>query len=186
MIAHLQRVTRAQWLVFGTFSVVGVLLLVLFLYCITAFFSYRHQVSDMMPRVARLGGMLTAANEIRAADASASEQIQAIMYVGNNANSMGVSMQQKIRSIFTGAGMVVSGSNIRSPKVFEDVTQIGVTISAEGKLSQLEEVLTELTDVRPLVIIERIEVQPERRRSNETSQQVDVRVQLYSMKFNDA
>ncbi|MDO3385241.1 type II secretion system protein GspM [Gilvimarinus sp. SDUM040013] len=180
----IKSLTRAQWLVYGTFAAILAAALVLFLYCFTNFLLYRAQVSDMMPRVARLQGMLQSEGDIRQAESRVSDYLTEFMYTDEDANAIAVRMQQNLRSMFSSSGLTVSGSGIRPAKELEGLTRVGLTINAEGELEQLEETLRKLSQARPLVIVESLDVQPKRRRGKDTSQEIEVRIQLYSMKFD--
>ncbi|MDO3383579.1 type II secretion system protein GspM [Gilvimarinus algae] len=177
--------TRSQWLVLGSFATALVILLIVALISLGSFFSYREQVADLQPKLARMEGMLLAQDRIREAGMTADQGVEGLVYSDEDTNSIGVNMQQKLRSALSSGGMSVSGSNIQNAREFESLILIGVSITAEGTLAQLESVLEKIVRARPIVLIDRLEIRPERRRGADTSQVIEVQIQLYSMKLKN-
>ena len=86
-------------------------------------------------------------------------------------------MQQEIREVMTGAGLSVSGSQILKARQTEGFEQINLDITVEGNIGSLDEAIASLRVLRPLVLVESVNIKPLRtritRRGRETEPQLE-------------
>ena len=73
-------------------------------------------------------------------------------------------MQQNIRELMITAGLSVSGSQILPARKDEGFDRLSLDISAEGNIDALDDALSGLEDMRPLVFVESVKIKPVRSR----------------------
>lgn len=178
-----RRLSRAQLIVVGTLAVIAV---VWFLIALNLFGKYRayHQESkDLVPRIARLTGLIESEAKLREANEQISTQIAGLAFPGtSDPAATGASMQQLIRSSFEKAGLVVAGSQILPPRIDPLFTRIQLELTANGSLESLETALLELRELRPLVLVDSLNIQPARVRRGDPAQMISLRIRLTSLR----
>ncbi|MBU2887575.1 type II secretion system protein M [Gilvimarinus agarilyticus] len=165
----------------------AMLLVVMFWLLLTVFgyfVDYSRQVSDLKPKLARLQGLVSVEQTMLNAVSEVDYQLENLVLDADIESSrLGTQVQQKSRDIFRDTGMVVSGSQVAKPTETEQFLKIGVTLNIEGTLEDLELALLEVIHERPLMLIDEIEVTPERRHRNSREQKIGASIKLYSLQL---
>jgi len=103
-------------------------------------------------------------------------------------------MQQDVREVMADAGMSVTGSQVLTTRRAEGYDQLTLDITAEGNSNALDEALSELDMMRPMIFIESARFKPERRRSRRSSAQdnadtdprrVTARLKLFALRSHE-
>jgi len=186
MNTWLKKVTRARWIVAAS---LGVIVCVWLWAALSFWVQYRslHQQSrDLIPRIARLSGLAESESVLQAAGEQAHGQLQLLVY--GDAGDASAMMQQQVRQVMERAGLTVAGSQILTPRVESLFTRLQLDLTATGSIETLEIVLQELGDLRPLVMVDSLQVQPVRTRARrgDTSppeQALTLRIRLSSLRL---
>ena len=178
--------SRAQWVVAITMLLLSVLLLWVIVWLLFGYNQYHREIRSIEPRLARLAGLREVEDQLQASELRAASEVHGLVYSATEeTGSLGAQMQKSARELFTSVGMTVTGTQILTPKEDEFFTRIGVGINASGDIRSLEAALVQIIEARPLVFVNRLDIQPERRRgrNSQSNQNLQVRVQLISMKL---
>lgn len=180
--------SRAQWVVASAMLVLAALLLWGIAWLLLDYTHYQREIRSLEPRLARLAGLWEVEARLQASGLRAAAEVDGLVYnVTEETGSLGAQMQKSVRELFTSAGMSVTGTQILTPREEEHFTRIGVGINASGDIEALEAVLVQILEARPLVFVDRLDIRPERRRRSRAAQKaqdLQVRVQLISMKLD--
>lgn len=184
--------------------VVGGTLLLLFLlvsYCFFHFWmlrqSYGEQIESMQPRTARLLGISDSYKQLQDADAQARRSLLELAYPSSkDTPTTAADMQQSVRELMVGAGLSVSRSQILPARKADGLDLLSLDISALGNIDALDEALSRLELMRPLVLVESLLIKParDRRRSRrrepepedmvaEDQRKLTVRFELISLRL---
>jgi len=146
---------------------------------------YGDRVDQLEPRISRLQGVEQSYELLQTANERVQSQLIALTYPAVKDTAMtGASMQRNIREKMEQAGMAISGSQILPVKVDNGYDKISVDVTAAGTLDSLQDVLINLKELRPSVIVESINIKPVRvRRKGVTNQKVTVRFRLLSLRL---
>lgn len=118
------------------------------------------KVEEVEPRYARLLGLGEQRAEFDSALISANEARARYVYpASQNAGQAGNAAQQRLREIFSGAGLQISSSQVLPSKVEKGFERIPLTIRTEGDLVALQSALAVLSSQTPLIIIDQLEIQ---------------------------
>ncbi len=183
------------------------LLLVVFLYCVLAFWFMRQEFADeiavLEPKTSRLLGITESADALAVAADTASGKLQELTYpTDRDAAATAAAMQQDIRELLTGVGLSISGSQILPQLQSPEFDRLRLDITAEGNIEALEGALASLEAMRPLVFVESLKLTPERSRNQnrgrvrgrerlpedavtEDPRRLTARFQLFSLRLKD-
>lgn len=145
-------------------------LLTLVLYAIGSLWSMRQEYSgeidSMTPRTARFLGFLQSEEQL-SAEAREVEQVLGELAYSSARDSATTSatMQQNIREMMAATGLSISGSQILPAKKIEGFDLLNLNIVAEGNIGSLDEAIANLRVLRPLVLIESVNIKPLRVRA---------------------
>lgn len=180
--------SRSELIVFISVFVVCVVIFFGCVLLISKYHRYSRNVSDLKPKITRLAGLIKSEEQLQVLELGAAGELLDLIYsVDDDTNAVGALMQQEIRAIFERSEMNVTGSQIISRKAETEFIHVGLNASLRGRLDTLEDALIQLESMRPVVVVERIEIKPRRQRrrrggNNVPEQMVDVRIQLTSFK----
>lgn len=143
------------------------LVLLFALYCIVSFWlmrqSYAAEIDRVMPRTARLLGIMENREALEQAAVEADAVLAAVAYsTDRDAAASAALMQQNVREVITGAGLTVAGSQILPRREAETHDRLRLGITVEGNVDSLDSALTDLELMRPLVLIESVRVKQTR------------------------
>lgn len=179
---------RSEFIVFTSVFIVCAAIIFGAVLLVSKYYDYSRNVDDLKPKITRLAGLIKSEEQLHALDADAGGELFNLIYpVAGDTNAVGTFMQQEIRALFEKAEVNVTGSQIIPRKAESEFIHVGLNISLNGSLNALEYALIQLEGMRPIVLVERIEVKPRRQRrrrggNNTPEQVVDVRIQLTSFK----
>jgi general secretion pathway protein M len=151
-----------------TTAVVGLslfCLLTLVLYAIGNFWlirqEYAGEIDNITPRTARLLGFIQSEEQLAAAARRIDQVLEEVAYFeGKDSAMTAASMQQKVREVMAAAGLSVSGSQILPSRKIEGFEQLNLNITVEGNIGSLDEAIGNLRVLRPLVLIQSVNIKP--------------------------
>ena len=138
---------------------------------------------EIEARHARLLGLQAG----QAALDSAQENVQAVRQrlvypASQDVNQAGNAAQQRIRDIFSRAGLQVLSSQVLPPKEDKGFDRISLTMRTEGDALALNSALALLSDLSPTIVVAEMEVQPQLVQSSATPPRLAVQFTLTVMR----
>jgi general secretion pathway protein M len=122
--------------------------------------STKQRLLDMEPRHARLLGLDAQRQELDKALLQVQQARRHYFYpAGQDASQAGNEAQNRIRDVFSGAGLQISSSQVLPAKVEKGFDRIGLTVRAEGEWLALQTALVILPTLTPIVTLNDLEVQ---------------------------
>lgn len=176
---------ESAWLVGLTLAAV----LLLALYAMTSLFllgrQYSEEAERMTPRIARMAGMVAAESQLGEAVASARARLQQLAYpVEQDQAAVSAALQKNLRELIADAGMTIANSRLLPLRQSDHFEYITLNVNASGSLASLDEVLAQLAVYEPLVVIEGLDVKPQRV-TNRPDQDVALVVNLSLMSLRN-
>ncbi len=118
------------------------------------------RLAELEPRYARLQGLEQQRADLEATLARAqAARAQYVYPAGQDATQAGNEAQQRVRDIFSGAGLQVISSQVLPPKAEKGFDRIPLTVRTEGELLALQSALAVLSSQAPVIVIDELEVQ---------------------------
>lgn len=118
------------------------------------------KLAELEPRYSRLLGLQAQRSEL--SDALAQVQAARERYVypaTQDATQAGNAAQQRVRDIFSSAGLQVISSQVLQPKAEQGFDRIPLTVNAEGEALALQGALAVLSSQTPIIMINVLDVQ---------------------------
>ena len=181
------------------------LVLVLALYLVFQFWFMRQDFVDeieaIQPRTARLLGMVESFDQLQIASSAARTLLRKLVYPADQGSAVAAAdLQRNVRDLLDDAGLSVSGSQILPQRESQAFDRLSLDITAEGNIDALDEALSGIELMSPLVFIESLKVQPQRKRNRNRSRggqgqpedtggvdprKLTARFQLFSLRLKD-
>lgn len=176
------------------------LVVLLVLYWILQFWFLRSgfvaEIESIQPRTARLLGIVESFEQLERASTGVNDVLQSLTYPADRGSAAtSAAMQQEIRDLMVNAGLSVSGSQILPVRKINDFDHLGLDITAEGNIDDLDVAFAGLDQLQPLVFIESVSVKPIRERrsrrreaeedssSGDDPRKLAARFQLFSLRL---
>lgn len=156
----MKRISPREGLVLAGFLIV---LLLPFL-ALGWYVAHKHQwaqarLEELEPRYARLLGLEAQRPDIVAGLAQADAARSQYTYpASQDANQSGNAAQQRIRDIFSSAGLQVISSQVMPPKDEKIFDRIPITVRTEGEMLAVQSALAVLSNQVPVIIINELEI----------------------------
>ena len=130
---------------------------------------YASDVDRLVPRVARMQGIVQVEEQLRESSAVGQQQNARLVYPPNaEQTSVAASMQSDVRQLMADAGLSVSNSQVLPVREEEKFDYIAVKLTVEGDVASLDRALSELANFTPMIIVESLDVWPTRQSSRQT------------------
>ena len=118
------------------------------------------RIAELEPRYARLLGMEAKGEELKKSANQAQELLARHVYpASQDVSQAGNDAQQRIRNIFTAAGLDIVSSQVLAPKSEKSFDRILLSVRAEGPLLALQSALVGLSGQSPAILIDGFSVQ---------------------------
>lgn len=155
----------------------GLLLALVFYWLFQFWFmrqSFVDEIATIEPKTSRLIGIMESADKLAVASDTAVGRLQELAYPADrDAAATAAAMQQDIRELMTGAGLSISGSQILPQLKSVEFDRLRLDITAEGNIEALDDALSNLESMRPLVFVESLKITPVRSRNQNRSRMRD-------------
>lgn len=146
--------------------VVGSLLLVLVPLAVAGWYVFdKHRwaednMAKLEPRHARMLGLQAQGEEIASVLAKANQMRAQYIYPSTqDSNQTGNVAQQKVRDIFSAAGLQIRSSQVLPPKEEKGFDRIPVTFRTDGDLIAVQSALAVLSSQMPIMILDDLDIQ---------------------------
>ena len=169
-----------QWSIVAACGVVLAFVLLVSVYFLSSAYSSYQEKARAIPQISRLKGLANMEGDLAEAAFSAEQHLTQLVYPASESSSaLGNNMQQSMRQLFSRAGVNVSGSQVL-PVVDEDVLlRVRLKLNAKADLDALIQLLSDIEVHQPMVLVDSLSLQPERRRKA-GEQNLDVSIVLSS------
>lgn len=118
------------------------------------------RMADIEPRHARLAGILQREAEFTEQVAEVNQRLSELVYPSSvESQAAGTDAQQRVRQLFTSAGLNLASSQVLEPKVEGAFDRIPMAVRLDGDLVALQTALSGLDTLRPVVWIDNMSVQ---------------------------
>lgn len=178
MLSRLRHDPALQTLVY-TLSVLAAAVLGLVLWITTIHLDNLQAIQELEPRIARQLGLLQASDQLYKQAAGTDAILQQIALPSHvPENQASTELLQKVRKMFEGAGMSMQGAQALSIIDHPEYQLIPISMTAQGHVASLAQVLKQIRDERPLIHIERLAITPVRTRRNRQQEEQVIRVEM--------
>jgi general secretion pathway protein M len=138
---------------------------------------YAGQIDSIEPRLARLQGLIEHEDALEQALAGVQNRVSDHVYPATtDAAGVGAALQAELRGILGDSGFEVTNSQVLPVRRKPRFDYISVKVVARGSLEQLENSLAELDRFRPLVMVETLDVMPNRTRRRDAPDEQTITV----------
>lgn len=118
------------------------------------------QLQTLAPRYARLAGLQEKAPELAERLAASRKQLHAYVYpAGGDATQAGNDALQRVRAVFTQAGLTVASTQVLAPQPVSGFDRVPLALRVEGELLHLQSALAVLPGLSPVVLIDGMHIQ---------------------------
>lgn len=113
------------------------------------------RLAELEPRYARFMGMELGKSELTKASEHAQLLLEQYVYPQDkDLSQAGNDAQQRVRDIFSAAGLQVGSSQVLPPKADAGFDRIQLTVRAEGELASLQGALIGLSGLKPAIFVD--------------------------------
>ena len=179
---------RSAWIIGLTLLVPVVLYCNILLSLVSVRQAYQADIERITPRVARLQGLIEHQDALRVAAERAERLMVDLVYpVTEDRAAVSARLQQDVRQMLVDSGLSVSNSQVLPVREQAMFDYIGLKLTVSGSIEALDSGLAALSAHRPLLLVESVEVWPNRtsRRKNddaEAPQSLSASLQLLSLR----
>jgi len=147
----------------------------------------RAEIAKITPRISRLLGLIESEEKMQESLLIASDGSKSLAYPSTEEESViSATLQAELRRIMTEAGLTLSNSQVLKMRREGRFEHIGLNVTSVGTIQALDLALAGLDAYRPLVLIESLNVYPNRRTSAAQTnyrQTVTARFKLISLRL---
>lgn len=120
----------------------------------------QQKIAELEPRHARLAGLAASREALAAAETAASARLAQYVYPATqDLTQAGNDAQQRVRTVFTNAGLQVVSSQVLPAKDEKQFDRIPLSVRLEGELEALQRALAALSAQTPAVLIDGLNIQ---------------------------
>lgn len=118
------------------------------------------RLAELEPRHARLQGLQGSASSLEQAQSQAQRMVsQYVFPAETDANQVGNAAQQRVRNLFTAAGLQIVSSQVLPAKAEKNYDRVPLAVRAEGELLALQGALVGLSGQTPAILVRGMNVQ---------------------------
>lgn len=133
------------------------------------------RIDEIEPRFARMLGFEQTGDQLSQALRAASAQRALLIYEdGINGAEVGAQLQQRVRDLATAAGMTVNSSQLLGEEVHDGLEKLPVNLQMSGSVASLLMLLTDLSEERPVLVVDSLQVNALRPRRGDAGQVISV------------
>lgn len=115
----------------------------------------QERLQELTPRYARLRGLVASRAEIEAAQTSAQALLARYVYpAAQDASQTGNMAQQRVRDLFTAAGVQIVSSQVLPAKADQGFDAVPLAVRGEGDLIAVQAALAALAGQTPAILLQ--------------------------------
>ena len=143
------------------------------------------RLDELEPRYARLKGLMASTAEIEQVKSQAQATIARYVYPAEqDASQVGNAAQQRVRDLFTAAGLQIVSSQVLPAKTDKGFDLIPLSVRAEGELMALQGGLVALDGQNPAILIKGVSVQTIGSVRSDVPQRLAVQFDLFVLRVH--
>lgn len=143
----------------------------------------QERLAELEPRHARLLGLEASAEPLRAARAQSQALLAQYVYAAQlDASQVGNDAQQRVRDLFSAAGLQMLSSQVLPAKAQGLVDRVPLSVRTEGELLALQSALALLSGQRPAIVVDALDVQTLGLVRADAPQKLSVRFDLFVLR----
>jgi general secretion pathway protein M len=124
---------------------------------------YQEQIDRLEPRIARLKGLAKSEKKLQVVSKKVEASLGQLAYgVEEDSDSVATSLQKNVRTIISASGLSVANSQVLPVKQGDGFDQIRLKLTVKGDVPALDAALMQLTNYTPLLLVESVEIWPDR------------------------
>ncbi len=145
---------------------------------------YKQDIDRLLPRIARMEGLKTYEGELTESAVNVRQTINSLVHpASTDRGEVSATLQRDVWQLMDDAGLEVTNSQVLPLREGEQFDYIGLKISVTGDVAALDEALSQLAEFTPIVIVEALDVWPNRQRSrDESKQELTASLKLVSLR----
>lgn len=160
---NLPELNRTNLVVGVTLAAIAVLLLMVLSSLWNMRAEYSAEIERLEPQIARLQGIAQSHEQLQMANEMLDVMVSELAYPATGDNAIvAAAMQQRIRQLMSGAGFTIAGSQILPASREGNLQLLRLDLTVTGNVDALDTALLELRELRPVVIVESVELKPAR------------------------
>ena len=155
---------------------------------------YAKNIENITPRTARLSGFIQSEKQLAVAASKVDGVLATLAYPSTRDGALtAAAMQQETREVMSSAGLSVAGSQILPSRELDGFERLNLNITVVGNINSVDEAIGNLRELRPLVLVESINIKPLRVRNSrkgkeaapplEDQRKITVRFRLLSLRL---
>ena len=146
--------------------------------------AYQSDIDFLKPRIARLRGLIGHESQLRDSATLANREVVKLIYpASGDRAATAATLQTSVRQSLSDAGLSISNSQVLPVREEGDFDYIGIRLTVAGELAGLDAALTGIAQYMPLLLVESLEVRPDRARRGQAQRQtVTATLQLLSIR----
>jgi len=148
------------------------------------FREYKSEIDNLIPRIARLEGLITYESQLRDSSTLAGEELAKLAYpASGDRATASAALQTNVRQILSDAGLTISNSQVLPAREKDNFDYIGIRLTVNGDLAGLDTALFGIARFRPLLLVESLEMRSIKSgRKDDNSQIITATLQLLSLR----
>ena len=152
---------RREWIALGIALLLALVPLVaLGLYVLDVRQAAQARIAELEPRHARLAGLVAGRAALDKAEAAARNQLGERVYAATqDLTQAGNDAQQRVRTVFTNAGLQLVSSQVLPAKDEKQFDRIPLMVRLEGDLMALQAALIALSQQTPAILLDGLNIQ---------------------------
>ena len=148
---------------------------------------YQADIDRLVPRMARLEGLIAAEEKLQEAAAQVDRQVLDLVYPASEPQAeVSATLQKQVREIFSAVGLSVTNSQVLPAKEQGNFDYISIKLLVSGDMAGLDGALAGIGAYLPLVLVESLEISPirqtRRNADDDKQQQLTASLQLLSLR----
>lgn len=119
----------------------------------------QNKLAEIEPRYARFAGIEASQKDLFKARENAQALLSQYVYSADKeVGPAGNDVQQKVRDVFSAAGLAVGSSQVVAPKTDSGFDRLELTVKTEGELASLQAALVGLEELQPAIFVDDLKV----------------------------
>lgn len=146
---------------------------------------YQDEIDRLIPRIARLKGLAASGAQLTDSSGNVADKMRSLVYSkSDDQATLAASLQRDVRGMFSLAGLSVSDSRVLPPRAEDGFDRIGLNVTVTGGMVAIDMALQSLSAYMPLIVIESVDIKPDRvsSRTNASQQTVTASLRMFALK----
>jgi len=148
--------------------------------------AYQSEIAGLEPRIARMQGLIEHQEQLRRAAGNVDKKVVNLVYAATQDRAtVSTALQTDVRQMLVDAGLSIKNSQVLPVREEEAFDYIGLKLTVSGSIASLDAALLSLAAYMPLVLVESLDVWPDRvsrRKGEDQVQTVTASLQLLSLR----